>query len=221
MNPVHPVLLLRPLAAVLALSVAGSVCAQALDRVAPGQSAFDLIEPRPLASLAPAANALWRVEAAAGLGDRHQLRFATSTLAHGSLPGTATPGAASFGSRATWRYTVHQQPSWTWRVGLTTAFGDRDPRSLSGERPRFGSRPLLHVAGEGSFARRWLLGVDADTLMTARGHGLELGLRVSYQLAPNLALTGGYRLTEAGGSGEELYAPGLTNSANVGLRLRF
>ncbi|OYT68618.1 MAG: hypothetical protein CFK52_14660, partial [Chloracidobacterium sp. CP2_5A] len=60
-----------------------------------------------------------------------------------------------------------------------------------------------------------------DGLMTPRGRAFELGLRVSYQLAPNFSLYGGYRLSESGGEAEESYPSGFSNSANVGVRLRF
>ena len=186
------------------------------------RSLYQLIDPTPLASLSPGADARWRVEAATGLGERHQLRLTTATTRLASPLSTYDTGMPTrYDSRATWRYTVMERPGWAWRVGLTAALGDRDTRGLSTERARFGALPLLHVAGEGALARRWLLGFDADGLMTARGRAFELGLRVSYQLAPNFAVIGGYRLSEAGGDAEDSYGNGFSNSANVGLRYRF
>jgi hypothetical protein len=214
--------LLRHFLAAAALVVAPGVPAQTVaSNVALTQSAYQLIDNAPLASLSPGADARWRIEAATGLGDRHQLRLSTNAIGYASMPGLPNGGTSYLDSRATWRYTVYEQSNWAWRLGLTSALGNRDMRGLAAERTRFGSLPLLHVAGEGSFARKWLLGFDADTLATARGHSLDLGLRVSYQLAPNFSLIGGYRLSESGGEAEEVYGPGFTNSANVGLRLRF
>ena len=182
---------------------------------------YQLVDPLPLASLEPGADARWRIETAAGLGARQQLRLSTHSLGHiAPLGGTVGP-TNYFDSRATWRYTVYEHANWAWRLGLTSALGSRASRGLSSERTRFGSLPQLHVAGEGSFAKRWLLGFDADGLMTARGHSLDLGLRVSYQLAPNFSVVGGYRLSENNGEGEDVFGPAFTNSANVGLRLRF
>jgi hypothetical protein len=183
------------------------------------QSSYSLVDPAQFASLAPGADARWRLEAATGLGDRTQLRLSTGAFGQAAALGLGLPLEA----RATWRYTVLQQQSWAWRLGLTSALGERDPRGLAPlGRTRFGTLPLLHVAGEGSIAPRWLLGVEADGLMTGRGQRFELGLRVSYQLAPNFSLVGGYRLSEGSGDGEDLhYGPGIANSANVGLRLRF
>ncbi len=180
---------------------------------------YRLVDATPLASIAPGSDVRWRMESAMGLGARQQLRLTTSAY---SLSSPLAGGSTQFDSRATWRYTVLQRPGWAWRVGLTTALGDTEPRLQPAERhTRFGSYPLLHVAGEASLARRWLMGFDADGLMTGRGRAFELGLRVSYLLAPNFAVTGGYRVSDAAGDGEEAYGNGFTNSANVGVRLRF
>lgn len=215
----RPLLLLAALAMLAMVIAAPRAQAQAdASSALLNRSLYQLVDPAPLASLSPGFDAGWRLETAAGLGDRHQLRLSSSAY------GLVTPFreiASRYDSRATWRYTVFERPGWSWRVGLTTPLGDRDPRLLAAERTRFGSLPLLHMAGEASLARRWALGVDADGLMTARGRAFELGVRVSYQLAPDFSLVGGARLTEAAGEGETSYAPGLAGSANVGLRLRF
>jgi len=207
--------------AVVALAVSPGLRAQT---VAAGTQliplAYQLIDPAPLVSLAPGRDARWRIETAAGLGERSQLRLSTGTFPQLSAPGVGQP----LGVRATWRYTVYEQQSWAWRLGLTSTFAEQTGQGLAPPpgRTRFGALPLLHVAGEGSVAKRWLLGVEADGLLTPRGQRLELGLRVSYQLAPNFALVGGYRLSEGSGDGEDLInGAGIANSANVGLRLRF
>lgn len=208
----------------LALAVLASASAQGAQTGVAGlalfQSSYQLIDAAPLASLAPGADARWRLETATGLGDRSQLRLSTGAFPQVSSLGIGLP----LDARATWRYTVYQQQSWTWRLGFTSALGERDPRGLAPlGRTRFSALPLLHVAGEGSIAQRWLLGVEADGLMTPRGQRFELGLRVSYQLAPNFSLVGGYRLSEGSGDGEDLLhtGTGFANSANFGLRLRF
>jgi len=222
MNRPSPHLLRTLACAVLVAAVAPGVFAQGVaSKALLTQSAYQLIDTPLLDSLSPGADARWRLEASAGLGDRQQLRLSTRGIDYGALLGRPFVGTSTFDTRATWRYTVYQQSNWAWRLGLTSALGGREARGLASERNRFGSLPLLHVAGEGSIAPRWQLGFDADTLMTARGHSLDLGLRVSYQLAPNLSVIGRYRLSESGGDGEEFFGPGFTNSANVGLRLRF
>jgi hypothetical protein len=211
---------LCPLAALTLLLGLPAAHAQADEAAsALSRSLYRLVDAAPLASIAPGADVRWRMESALGLGERQQLRLTTSAL---SLSAPLIGGVPQFDSRATWRYTVLQRPGWAWRVGLTTALGDHEPRLNPAEKhSRFGSYPLLHVAGDASLTRRWQMGFDADGLMTARGRALELGLRVSYLLAPNFAVTGGYRLTDAAGDGEEAYGNGFSNSANVGVRLRF
>ncbi len=174
-----------------------------------------------------------RLEGAADVADRHQVRFSS---ARGSLVNDdafwSTGLAASLvpastrldPARATYRYTVLEQREWSWRVGVTTnlqEIGNLRVSNTSLERQRFGSLPLLHVAGDGRVAKGVLLGFDADGLMTPRGRAIELGLRVNYELAPNLALYGRYRLSESAGEAEEFYGTGLANSGTVGLRFRF
>jgi hypothetical protein len=212
---------LCPLAATLTLLLGLPAAHAQADEAASAlsRSLYRLVDAAPLASIAPGADVRWRMESALGLGERQQLRLTTRAL---SLSAPLIGGVPQFDSRATWRYTVLQRPGWAWRVGLTTALGDHEPRLKPAEKhSRFGSYPLLHVAGDASLTRRWQMGFDADGLMTARGRALELGLRVSYLLAPNFAVTGGYRLTDAAGDGEEAYGNGFSNSANVGVRLRF
>jgi hypothetical protein len=211
------------IAAAAALAAVASAHASPRGADALGATLYQLVDAAPLASLAQPGRD-WRIESAVHVGGGHQLRLSSSAARLTPPPGAGfAPSLRLDPARATWRYAVLAQPSWVLRAGLTTNLGDLRGGHLAapGERARFGTLPLLHVGGEGALAQRWLLGFDADGLMTARGRAFELGLRVSYQLAPNFALYGGYRLSDAGGEAEEAYAPGFSNSANLGLRLRF
>jgi hypothetical protein len=205
---------------VLAFGVAAGVQAQS-GSDAFGPLSYRLFDPAPLDSLSPGADARWRLEATTGLSERQQLRLSTGSLDRLSPLGLPLGGTTYLDARATWRYTVYQHSTWAWRLGLTSPLGDSDPRGLSGGRTRLGGMPQLHLAGDGSLARNWLMGFSADTLMTARGYSLDLGLRVSYQLAPNVAVVGGYRLSDNGFEGDDYANGGVVNSANVGVRLRF
>lgn len=190
------------------LLAAGTAAAQ--------DSAYQLLDPMRLSSISAAGARDWRVETAINLDDRQQLRLASLPPAY-RLP---TQGLNYDPARATYRYTVIGRESWAWRVGLTAnpnQFGSAG--TFKGE--KFGALPMLHMAGEARLAPRWRVGVDADGLMTPRGHALELGLRLNYQLRPNFSLYGGYQLSESGGEAEEYYGSGFSNAANVGLRLRF
>jgi hypothetical protein len=214
---------LTTLAAALAAALSFSP-ARAGDDAPLRATLYQLVDAAPLASLSMPGSQAWRIESAAGLGGRHQVRLSSSAVSLTPPPGAAFASSLRLDpARATWRYAVLEQSRWVLRAGLTANLSD--PRaarlpSLS-ERMRFGALPLLHVGGEGALAERWLLGFDADGVMTARGRAFELGLRVSYQLASNFALYGGYRMSETGGEAEEAYVPGFSNSASVGLRLRF
>jgi hypothetical protein len=212
------------LAAAAALAAANPAHGTVTDDAPLRSTLYQLIDAAPLASLSLPGSQNWRVESAAGVGGRHQLRLSSSAASLTPPPGAAFAATLRLDpARATWRYAVFEQPSWVLRAGLTTNLAEPRATRLSphSERARFGALPLLHVGGEGALAQRWLLGFDADGLMTARGRAFELGLRVSYQLAPNFSLFGGYRMSEAGGDAEEAYLPGFSNSANFGLRLRF
>lgn len=161
----------------------------------------------------------WRIETAIDLGGRQQLRLAAAPPAY-HLP---TSGLNYDPARATYRYTVLERDSWAWRVGLSTNLNLASTTAAAprADAMRFGATPMLHMAGEARFAQRWQLGLDADGTMTARGRALELGLQLSYQMAPNFALYGGYRLSGSGGEAEEYYGNSFSNAANVGVRLRY
>jgi len=184
---------------------------------------------RPLQPGAP-----WRLEASTSFAPRHELRFSTWTAGRGgleSLPGvslatlSSDPTLRLDPARATYRYTVFARPDWAWKLGVSTNLSEMGSGLRSGltssERTRFGALPLLHVAGEGRLAARWLLAVDADGLVTPRGRAFDLGLRVNYSLTPNFFVFGGYRLTDSSGEAEDTYGAGLHNTANFGLRYRF
>ena len=67
--------------------------------------------------------------------------------------------------RATYRYTFLERRDWALKVGVTARLGDWDSVRVPAagiDRTRFGSLPLVHLAGEGRLARDWLLSVDAD-----------------------------------------------------------
>ena len=116
-------------------------------------------------------SSLLRLETAAGLAARHEIRLT-------AFPAAYDPAALSGDSvlrfdapRATYRYTLMERPSWAWKVGLTSNLrdaGDLFRHGIASERTRFGAMPLMHVGGEARVAERWRLSVDADGLMTAR-----------------------------------------------------
>lgn len=220
--------------AVAALLAALSGAAAATDLARPGPSGYaslaaagalyELADPLPVSSLRWAPLTSPRLELAAGLLPRHEIRLAAglplrdATLAAGlDSASFAAPGWSFEALRATYRYTLFAQRDWSWKLGVTARVGDGGAEFPRG---RFASRPLLHLAAEGRPARNWRVDFDADRLFTARGRALDIGVRVNYLLTPSFSLYGGYRYSEQGLEGED-NGPAWTNNAAVGLRYRF
>ncbi|GAB4477439.1 MAG: hypothetical protein OHK0044_23860 [Burkholderiaceae bacterium] len=196
---------------------------------------YRLIDPAPLISARWQTSAFAaRLEGTAWIAPRHELRF-SSTRLDGADYGRG-PEGVSFARlsnaptlrldpyRATYRYTFLEQHDWRWKVGVSASLRTFDalrPGLTFGQRPRLGSLPQVHIAGEGRLADKWRLAFDADSPTTLRGRSLDLGVRVSYALSPNFSLYGGYRLSDPAAEGDDAYAGGLANSASVGMRLRF
>lgn len=176
-----------------------------------------------------------RLEAATGLAPRHELRVlstaqpdASSLLAALSRNGLGSApmhGYSVSPVRATYRYTVLERPEWALKLGLSANVGDGLGSSLRagliGGEPAFGSLPLLHVAGERHWSKRWSMSFAFDGLMTGAGRTMDLGVRVDYSLARGMTVYGGYQMIEAAGEAEPYYGNGVINRANVGVRMRF
>lgn len=170
-----------------------------------------------------------RLDAAAGVG-AHEVRL----LGYGALL-PATPQLRSIAGetaadwsidpvRATYRYTLLDRPTWAMKVGLSANIADYPGglRPLPGaERTGFGSLPLLHLAGVAQWSPRWRMGIAVDGTATMRGRALDLGLQFDYLWSESMSVFGGYQLTDAAGEAEGYYGSGLSNRANIGMRLRF
>ena len=143
-------------------------------------------------------------------------------LSHGSLDDAVGPLDRL---RATYRYTWLSHSRWDVKVGLSTTVegGNTWQRFLlpSADRLRPGNLPSMHISSEGRLADRWLLSMSADGMLTGRGQGLDMDLRVDYSLTRNVALFGSYRLTDSTGAVPEFYGFVPSNSARFGVRLRF
>jgi hypothetical protein len=134
------------------------------------------------------------------------------------FPGSVA-GVGLDATRATYRYTFLESDAWALKVGLTSTLTDSQP-GLGYERWRLGGTPMMHLSGSSHFGG-WTLSLDADGLHTARGRAVDLDLQVDYGLGRDLSLFGGYRMIETAGDVEDFYGPAPSNTANVGIRLRF
>lgn len=151
------------------------------------------------------------LETSFGLAPRHEIRVSTLSTYDST--------------RATYRYTLMEQPHWAWKVGLTSTMRDTsDLLRSSWSSARNGTLPSVHIGGEARFTPRWLLAVDADGLATHSGRLFDIGLRVNYSLSPSFSLYGGLRVSDGATETDELRnsaATNTSNAANVGLRFNF
>jgi len=196
--------------------------------VAGASSLYELADPLPLSSTRWDPLADSRLVLSTGLLAGHEVWLSTNARPAGwagpdvSLSGTDA-GTTFDPLRATYRYTFLESTDWAWKVGVTARLGDYDPTraaALNIDRTRFGGLPQMHFAGQGRLAKDWLLTLDADTLLTAHGRALDVGVRVNYVLSRSVYVFGGYRLSDHYFEGDDT-SLGLTNSANVGVRYRF
>jgi hypothetical protein len=128
-------------------------------------------------------------------------------------------------TRATLRYTWLSHPGWDLKVGLSTMI---DPGNSwqrfstpAYDHLHMGNLPTMHLLSQSRLADRWVLSVSADGMLTGRGQGLDMDLRVDYSLSRDVALFGSYRLTDSSGEGPEVYGFLPSNTARFGVRLRF
>lgn len=219
----------------LALACAGTASGHESNRavsiyhvpIAAASSLYELTDPLPLSNARWDPLAASRLELSTGLLPRHEVRLATNSRAGGWVGSDFSLSGMDAGwmfdpLRATYRYTFLERQDWAWKVGITARLGESDVgRGLAADRSRFGTLPLVHLAGEARLARDWLLTVDADGLLTARGRALDIGVRVDYALSRRMFLFGGYRLSDRYVDGDETALGGVSNSANVGVRYRF
>lgn len=166
---------------------------------------------------------LTRFDVAAGLAPRHEVRLRAALTPHDAIALGGDRSITLSAPRATYRYTLMERSSWSWKVGLSSNLREAADvaHPVTDTRTRFDAVPLVHMAGEAQLTNRWQLALDADGVMTTRGRSLDIGMRVNYRLSPSFALYGGWRLSEIGGDAEELHTPGLSGAANVGVRWRF
>jgi hypothetical protein len=181
-------------------------------------------------SIVPSSGA--RLEGQARLDTRQEFKLSTVSTGRYGLYGVngLGPGALRLDNtvgldqpRGTYRYTWLSMRQLDLKVGLTSNLSQFGPSLRSGFAAplRFGSLPQMHLSGVGRLTNNWRIALDADGLWTARGRSLDLGLNIDYSLNRSMQLFGGYRLTDFTGDAEDFYGSGTTNTANVGLRLRF
>ena len=148
--------------------------------------------------------------------------FAGGTFA----PGVATDAEYQFSSyRATWRYRIHEGPTWTWRVGFTGFIRDArialtQPGAFA-EDTDVGFVPLGHVRADARLSKRLSLGFELDGTAAPQGRAFDFSSALTYRPVPRWSLSVGYRTIEGGADVKTVYNFAWLNAVTVGTGLRF
>jgi hypothetical protein len=181
-----------------------------------------------LMSATPAVYPAPGLSSVASLGNRPEFIFTLpASFSFDSLPGALSEDSGNVleRPRATVRYAWYSQPGWDLKIGLSTMLDSANVwqryTTPVSDRLHLGGLPTMHLSGQSRLADRWLLSVSAEGLHTTRGQGLDMDLRIDYSLTRDVAIFGSYRITDSSGDGPEIYGFLPSNSARLGVRLRF
>jgi len=174
------------------------------------------------------------------LNEKHRLRFLIAPLGidesgTSSQPivfrnTTFAPGPIDvkyrFDSyRASYRYVFYERERWTWSGGGTLNVRDAEIRlqqgALTRVRKNTGVVPLLALEGEWRFAPGWYGLLDFEGLAAPQGRAIDVALKLGYDVTPNIAVAGGYRILDGGADNDDLYTFARFDSAVLGLTWKF
>ncbi|MEW6185174.1 MAG: hypothetical protein AB1585_05470 [Thermodesulfobacteriota bacterium] len=132
--------------------------------------------------------------------------FAGETFAS-SIP---TRGKYKFDTyRLGYRYQLYNKNAWTWKVGATLLVRDADIQLIQNgkeaSKSNVGVVPLLHLAGQWSFAKDWQALLEFAGLAGGPGRALDLALKIQYDLSDRWQISAGYRSLEGGVDTDEVY----------------
>jgi hypothetical protein len=174
------------------------------------------------------------------LNEKHRLRFIVAPLRIDET-GTASqpivfqdttfaPGPIDvkyrFDSyRASYRYVFYARERWTLSGGGTLNIRDAEIRlqqgALTRAKTNTGVVPLLALEGEWRFAPGWYGLLDFEGLAAPQGRAIDVALKLGYDITPNIAVAGGYRILDGGADNDALYTFARFDSAVLGLTWRF
>lgn len=183
----------------------------------------------------------YRAEASWQLNERHGLRlllapfevsgsgtFAKPVTYQGRVfqAGTPTRGLYRFNSwRATWRYTLREDETWTLRLGATAKIRDArvqlEQNGVVTADSNVGFVPLLHLSAARRLAPGWRLLFETDALAAKQGRAIDAALMVRWQATSRLHVDGGYRVLEGGADNDELYTWARLDGWRFGVGMRF
>lgn len=168
-----------------------------------------------------------RAEVVLDIDERHGVRLVLAPLevsGSGDLPqptrfddtdfaAGATRGSYRFSTwKLTYRYTLHEQRRWRWRIGFTGLIRDAEVSlqqgDLAASDANVGFVPLLHLAADYRLSDRWQLSLDFDGLAGGPGRAFDVALEASYRLNRRWRLGAGYRTLEGGVDSDDVYSFG-------------
>ncbi|MGE3172504.1 MAG: hypothetical protein AB7O97_07735 [Planctomycetota bacterium] len=172
--------------------------------------------------------------------ERHELRALAAPLSiagRGELDRPVAFGGRSFAPgpvqaryrfdsyRLTWRYLVHRDDAWSWRLGVTGKIRDAEIALTQGpttaRKTDLGFVPLLHVAGDWRFAPDWRLSLDVDGAWAPQGRAVDAALKAWWQVGDGTELGLGYRTIEGGADNDEVFTFAWLHQAIVSMRFTF
>lgn len=141
--------------------------------------------------------------------------------------GVATDAEYQFSSyRGTWRFRVHEGPTWTWKVGVTGFVRDArialtQPGRAAAEDTDVGFVPLGHVRADARLSPRVSLGFELDGTAAPQGRAFDFSAALSYRPTPRWSVSVGYRTVEGGADVDAVYNFAWLNAVTVGTGFRF
>jgi hypothetical protein len=181
-----------------------------------------------------------RVTATADITERQQVRivYAPLRLTGGGTPDmplafagitfapAPTEAVYKFNSyRATWNYSVHRGPTWTWRIGFTGFVRDARVALSQGDRTAqdtdVGFVPLGHVSADARLSATWSAGFVLDAAAAPQGRAIDFAATVEYRPAPRWRLFAGYRTIEGGADVDTVFAFAWLNAVVSGIGVGF
>ncbi len=147
-------------------------------------------------------------------------------------PGLPTEATYEFNSwRLTYRYRFKRGSKWNWWIGFTAKVRDAkielaqesvtSQEGAASKDTDVGFVPLLHLAGDWHFSKRWHARLDLDALAGGPGRAEDLALKLVYDISERWSITGGYRTVEGGADTDEVYNFAWFNYAVVSGIYRF
>ena len=165
-----------------------------------------------------------RIQFSTALAPRHELRLLAAPLGikeSGSLDKVvkfqgqtfATGGVEAkyrFDSyRATWRYTLYENPDWMWKTGVTGKIRDAEitlrQDGVTATKSNTGFVPLLHLYGERRLDNRSRLTFEGDGLVGGPGRAFDLSARYVRDIDERVSVFAGLRILDGGADSSSGY----------------